>query len=168
MVYDGNLFVERLKEIAKVKKQSELAKIIDIDETRISRWITAKNYPQVETLIDISQKLNCSIDSLIGSPDQDARKDIFDVIKSFMILDMYGKIPFEINYTSIKDGYNIKGQMEIIANDIFNLWICSLLEEYQSFRKAFEHISDQKIKIDMINSLIEKYKNNKSDNLPWR
>lgn len=161
MVYDGNLFVERLKEIAKVKKQSELAKIINIDETRISRWITAKNYPQVETLIDISQKLNCSIDSLIGSPDQDTRKDIFDVIKNFMILDMYGEIPFDFNYETIiqREKGEIIGHMDISQDDETDYWFLVLCEEYMNIRKSFEFISNKKIKLSMINELINEYKN---------
>ena len=169
MKYDGDLFVDRLMKLATVKKQSDLAKIIGIDETKISKWRNAKRYPQTETLIEISKSLNCSIDDIVGySATINTQKDIFDILKDFMILDMLGTIPFEVNYTSIKDGYNIKGQIEIIANDIFNSWIYSLLEEYQGFRKAFDHISDTKIKIDMINSLIEKHKNYKSDNLPWK
>lgn len=158
MEYNGELFVERLKEIAGVKKQSELSKKINIDETRISRWITANRYPQTETLLEISKTLNCSLDSIVGNTTESNNppKDFFSVLKDFMILDISEKIPFEFDY-KITKGNDIRGYFEIIEEDETNYLFTILFDEYMKTKTAFDYISNNNMRMALINSFIDEW-----------
>lgn len=46
--------------------QKELAKLVGYEQTIISLWENGLRDPNVQTLIDLSRILNCSVDKLVG------------------------------------------------------------------------------------------------------
>lgn len=58
------------KKILKIRKdnkmsQDELAEILNVTRQTISNWENSKNYPDIQTLIEISDKFNISLDILL-------------------------------------------------------------------------------------------------------
>ncbi len=62
-------FAETLKQIRKERglTQEELAEIMDVSRQAVSKWEMSEGYPEVEKLLLLSNKLNISLDSLMGS-----------------------------------------------------------------------------------------------------
>lgn len=63
------------KKILKIRKdnkmsQDEFAEILDVTRQTISNWENFKNYPDIETLIKISDKFNISLDVLLKGDQQ--------------------------------------------------------------------------------------------------
>ncbi len=58
---------EKIKKIRKDNKmsQEELAEILNVTRQTISNWENGKNYPDIETLVKISDKFNISLDILL-------------------------------------------------------------------------------------------------------
>lgn len=79
--YNGDAFVSRLEALFREHEnnkpekdrksitQQNLAELIGVDSTQISKWRSkkAKRYPTVETMYQIASAFNCSIDVLLGS-----------------------------------------------------------------------------------------------------
>lgn len=65
-------FEERLKELRKTNKitQSQLAKSLDVYQSRIARWEQGINEPSIEILKQLAKELNTTIDYLVGYTDQ--------------------------------------------------------------------------------------------------
>lgn len=64
----NNNFSKNLKFLREKQElqQKELAEDLNIDKTTVSAWERGINFPEVETLIKISDYFNVSIDSLLG------------------------------------------------------------------------------------------------------
>ena len=62
-------FAENLKRIRKEKhlSQEELAEWLDISRQAVSKWEQGMGYPEAETLLLLSRKLNLSLDELMSS-----------------------------------------------------------------------------------------------------
>ncbi len=62
-------FAENLKQIRKERglTQEELAEIMDVSRQAVSKWEMSEGYPEVEKLLLLSNKLNISLDSLMGA-----------------------------------------------------------------------------------------------------
>jgi len=62
-------FAENLKQIRREKQlsQEELAEILDVSRQAVSKWEQGSGYPEVETLLLLSSKLNLSLDSLLST-----------------------------------------------------------------------------------------------------
>ena len=62
-------FAENLKQIRKEHhlSQEELAEILDVSRQAVSKWEQGNGYPEVETLLLFSSKLNVSLDSLMST-----------------------------------------------------------------------------------------------------
>ena len=62
-------FAENLKQIRKEHhlSQEELAEILDVSRQAVSKWEQGNGYPEVETLLLLSSKLNVSLDSLMST-----------------------------------------------------------------------------------------------------
>ena len=62
-------FAENLKKIRKENhmSQEELAELLDVSRQSVSKWEQELGYPEVETLLLISQKLNVSLDELMST-----------------------------------------------------------------------------------------------------
>lgn len=58
---------EKIKKIRKDNKmsQEDLAEVLNVTRQTISNWENRKNYPDIETLIKISDKFNISLDILL-------------------------------------------------------------------------------------------------------
>ena len=61
-------FAENLKKIRNEKQlsQEELAEILDVSRQAVSKWEQGGGYPEVETLLLLSSKLNISLDNLMS------------------------------------------------------------------------------------------------------
>ena len=62
-------FAENLKRIRKEQNlsQEELAELLDVSRQAVSKWEQGMGYPEVETLLLLSGKLNISLDALMSS-----------------------------------------------------------------------------------------------------
>ena len=58
---------EKIKKIRKDNKmsQDDIAEILNVTRQTISNWENGKNYPDIETLVKISDKFNISLDILL-------------------------------------------------------------------------------------------------------
>ena len=71
-------FAENLKQIRKERNlsQEELAELLGVSRQAVSKWEQDQGYPEVETLLLLSKKLNASLDALMfseGSHDSGAK-----------------------------------------------------------------------------------------------
>ena len=62
-------FADNLKQLRKDNQlsQEELAEILDVSRQAVSKWEQGIGYPEVETLLLLSGKLNVSLDSLMAT-----------------------------------------------------------------------------------------------------
>ena len=62
-------FADNLRQIRKEHhlSQEELAEILDVSRQAVSKWEQGNGYPEVETLLLLSSKLNVSLDSLMST-----------------------------------------------------------------------------------------------------
>ena len=62
-------FSENLKQIRKEHhlSQEELAELLDVSRQAVSKWEQGQGYPEVETLLLLSSKLNISLDALMSA-----------------------------------------------------------------------------------------------------
>ncbi len=60
-------FAENLKQLRKERQlsQEDLAEILAVSRQAVSKWEQGIGYPEVETLLLLSSKLNISLDSLM-------------------------------------------------------------------------------------------------------
>ena len=60
-------FGDKLKELRKVKglTQDDLAEMLNISRQAVSKWEYNDGYPEMEKMIELSEKLGVSIDSLV-------------------------------------------------------------------------------------------------------
>lgn len=60
-------FAEQLRQIRKEKglSQEDLAELLDVSRQAVSKWEQGAGYPEVETLLLLSNRLNISLDSLM-------------------------------------------------------------------------------------------------------
>lgn len=65
----GAGFSENLKKIRKERNlsQEELAEMLEVSRQAVSKWEAGKGYPEVEKLLEISGKLDVSLDDLMGT-----------------------------------------------------------------------------------------------------
>ena len=76
--------------ILKIRKdnkmsQEQFSEILNVTRQTVSNWENGKNYPDIETLIMISDKFNVSLDILLKG-DKEMIKDINKKIKNNKIL----------------------------------------------------------------------------------
>lgn len=76
--------------ILKIRKdnkmsQEQFAEILNVTRQTVSNWENGKNYPDIETLIKISDKFNVSLDILLKG-DKEMVKDINKKIKNNKVL----------------------------------------------------------------------------------
>lgn len=62
-------FAENLKQIRKQNNlsQEDLAALLDVSRQAVSKWEQGTGYPEVEKLLQLSNKLNVSLDSLMAT-----------------------------------------------------------------------------------------------------
>ena len=62
-------FAEHLRQIRKEKglSQEDLAELLDVSRQAVSKWEQGAGYPEVETLLLLSNRLNISLDSLMAT-----------------------------------------------------------------------------------------------------
>lgn len=54
------------KRIKKKYSQSDLARLLDVDQTAISQWESGKSMPTADKLPELAKILGCTIDDLFG------------------------------------------------------------------------------------------------------
>ncbi|EOL50147.1 hypothetical protein RV11_GL002264 [Enterococcus phoeniculicola] len=54
--------------------QEELAKELNVSRSAISNWEIGRNYPDVQTLIDLAKILDLSLDSLLNTDNKILKK----------------------------------------------------------------------------------------------
>lgn len=61
-------FADKLKQIRKDRKlsQEDLAELLDVSRQAVSKWEQGAGYPEVEKMLLLSDRLNVSLDSLMG------------------------------------------------------------------------------------------------------
>ena len=108
---------EKIRKIRKDNKmsQDDLAEILNVTRQTISNWENGKNYPDIETLIKISDKFNISLDILLKEnmnmvkkidknvKDTKKYKTILKVIISILILLVFTFIIYSFMYFNSKD-----------------------------------------------------------------
>lgn len=62
-------FNENLRQIRKERhlSQEDLAELLDVSRQAVSKWEQGQGYPEVEKLLILSEKLDCSLDRLMGT-----------------------------------------------------------------------------------------------------
>lgn len=80
-------FVNKLKELAGT--QAEIAKLLDTNDTTISRWRTGEGYPSIEQLLTIADHYHCTVDYLLGNDSSDTPEieTLADIAKCLFRLD---------------------------------------------------------------------------------
>ncbi len=71
-------FADKLKQIRKDKKlsQEDLAELLDVSRQAVSKWEQGAGYPEVEKLLLLSDMLNISLDSLMGTETTQENKSV--------------------------------------------------------------------------------------------
>ncbi|MPN50065.1 hypothetical protein SDC9_197691 [bioreactor metagenome] len=64
--------MNNIKELRKLKKlsQSSLAKIMNVDQTAVSKWELDKAYPDMELAMKLADFFDVSVDYLLGRTDE--------------------------------------------------------------------------------------------------
>ena len=62
-------FAENLKQIRKERNlsQEDLAELLDVSRQAVSKWEQGEGYPEAETLLLLSSRLNISLDTLMST-----------------------------------------------------------------------------------------------------
>ena len=79
-------FEKNLKQISNMQKNKDIARVLDISETTLSKWINGKQVPKITDLIKITKVFNCSIDQLIGMPDTTTALTFRDIARNINAL----------------------------------------------------------------------------------
>lgn len=61
---------QRLSEVLKNEKQEETARRLNVEQGTVSKWKTGKQIPNPETLVDIANMYDVSLDWLVGLSDE--------------------------------------------------------------------------------------------------
>lgn len=176
MEYNGEQFIERIMKKANCKKKNELAEKLKVDKSYISKWIKAKSYPNIDTLIHIASTLNCSVDFLLGIEKKEISpySDIRDVIKELFLYDYFhylgttqshidtGNISFEYygiktNGDTITFNYSTFDNMYLNAQRKKNTAIKELLEKLSAISQLYNTLEQDQI-ILLIDNEIKKNK----------
>ena len=66
-LYDNSLFAKRLQEVRDNKglKQKDLVALLHVTPQTVSNWENGHDIPSVETICDIANALNVSLDTLL-------------------------------------------------------------------------------------------------------
>ena len=70
-------FGENLQNIRKKNhmSQEDLAELLGVSRQAVSKWELGEGYPEVDKLLILSQKLNVSLDSLLGNETSEPASD---------------------------------------------------------------------------------------------
>ena len=174
--YKGFEFIERLEKLWNEKEstkphnerkkftQTELAEYIGVNNTQISKWQNAKDYPTTKTLIKISKAFNCSIDYLLGLEESySTRKeiDLLDILRELFIYDCKDKkifktLQFDTDEQSLPDlTYNFLFEINISTNG--HHLLSDLIDEYNKRKGAFDYLELDEV-IMIIDKMINKYR----------
>lgn len=170
--YDGKEFLKRLREVSNGKTQEEIAEIIHIDKSTVSRWNNTQ--PKTENLIALANAFDCSIDYLLGFSEDDKKTtdnfSLFELIRHIIYYDLKDdkshKISFDFStlYHPEKDITTENVSISIIPNLIekYGNRICDLFYEYNQMKPGFNYFTDLQIK-DVIEGLLERYRHDLLD-----
>lgn len=108
----------KIQEIRKKNKmsQEEFAEVFNVTRQTISSWENSKSYPDIETLVKLSDKFNISLDILLKE-DKIMIKKIDKKIKNYKKVKILlliicsilivGGVIYSINYISFSKKYNV-------------------------------------------------------------
>ena len=85
-----NKFPERLKELRKARKinQQTLSKYLNYGYTAVANYESGRNQPSIDTLIQIAEFFNVTVDYLIGNSDTPSAVERLSN-KEFLLLENY-------------------------------------------------------------------------------
>lgn len=88
--------MSRIKELRKAAglSQTQLAKIVNVDQTAVSKWELGKSFPDMGIAIELADYFHVSVDSLLGRPDESQNESAFkDALKlSDIEFALYGEV----------------------------------------------------------------------------
>lgn len=157
MEFNLNLMKERLKEAFGDDTQIVIGKRINSSQANVSKMLSGTQEPTIETIYNIAQKYNVSVDWLLGLSDVKKRissvQTYGDVLKAFVSLGEMGIIwPFPNSMISV-DGrdtelpevtsfgvndeilHSLLYEWRCMAQspkDIYDMWMEKRIEEYSS------------------------------------
>ncbi len=140
---DKMTFDEKIKELRKNKNitQDELAKRLYVSRTTISKWESGKGYPSIDTLKQLSEFFDVSIDDLLSNDEvldiskkniEKNKKQIINLM--FSLLDIFSSLLFIIPVFGLNIGdkivsvglfYSDYGNAEIVL-DVVSLSLVTL------------------------------------------
>lgn len=120
------------KRIVKIRKdnkmsQEEFAEVLNVTRQTVSNWENSKNYPDIETLILISDKFNISLDILLKGD----KKMIKDISKSIKNSKIYKRILIII------------GIIALIFLIINLIWFVGVKSRYLDLTKNFNNSKNE-------------------------
>ncbi len=125
-MYDIKEVIKKIKEIANIHSNIELARLFNVSYNTLNTWIKRNKFPQ-EILIKFCQDYNCSLDYLILNTSFKPNPPLTAIFgKNIDTFDFYGefeplKIDFYAKLTLKKDFY-INGSFYLIKkNEIYFL-----------------------------------------------
>lgn len=116
-----NIFGERLKKLRSITmgmNQRDFAKLLGIPQPNLSAYESGRNKPTIDTVINISNKCNVSIDWLCGKDSSSRIDSLGDLLSVF--LDLYDSKEFSFR-TEIQDNIDIEGDKQ--NDDATRNWI---------------------------------------------
>jgi hypothetical protein len=147
---DIKIVIQKLKEIAKLNSNIELANYLNISYNTLNTWIKREKIPQ-EVLINFCIKNSCSLDYLLldkefkttlFSTSNTNSKDSFEFYGSIKELDIKGKTILKLE----KNIYHNGAYYLIYSNDIYYV------------KEVYFNILDSKVTIDNTTIDINKFK----------
>lgn len=136
------IFKENIEHLTGETKQNKIADILNVSESKVSKWFSGSVLPTLDDLLNISHKYNCSIDWLIGNELKKDTISVYDVCKSIVNLD--SALYLTINIDSVKELHSMidRKNDEVISTS---------LEEYCakiSFCNSLESIKESVLDTD--------------------
>lgn len=151
---DKNRFGNFIYNLRKERKltQKELAEILNVTDKAVSRWETGKSYPDIETLVCISEEFNVSMDEMLKGNEDMVRKITKEQkhgkVHIFLMLIIMLCIIFVYLvlsgtfyvHSSYRDVLSISKYNEIAEGDDWQIY---MPEEYDDKSPYFKYIGDE-------------------------
>ena len=185
-----DIFKKNIIKLTGETKQNKISSLLNVSESKISRWFAGSLAPTLDDLLIISEKYDCSIDWLIGKDHRSSNGlSVYNICKTLVEIDTeigfsQKAVPCERKYVSeidfdffgpeADDFGNIQVEYQsIYFPDIIFKTDCleysyagkeinAFLQKYAGLKKAYQQeLIDDNILQDAINSLLKKLSHEK-------
>ena len=143
----GHVIQRKRKE--KELTQEELAKLMGVSKSSVSKWETGQTYPDIYLLPELATYFNISIDTLMGYEPSLTKKQIRDIYTE--LSEKFGTEPFEEVFEEFE-----RLIKKYYASDSFLIQMATLLLNYSNF-------ADKSRQKDMLDYIIKLAKRVKSE-----